>query len=1252
MVSSQIEAARVKVASIILAKDTGRVLLSHRCAYVQEPETWGAWSATTKESEKPTSAALRVLQEEAGLSQSVSLHPLFAHEQGALILKNYLAVIEQEFEPDLNWESQGYAWVDLKAMPQSLHTGLQAVLSDDASMAVIRDEVARLGFPTGTSAFHAWFGESVVVDAQGKPLVVYHGTPNDFTVFDASQSVRSVGFQFASSKMAATHYAGSSGKVIQAYLQMNRPYVVDLETRAEDEDAQKTEDELSGGDYYPDTAIDWFHAVGREEIRQAMASGEYDGYIIREGDGSAVYGVVNPAQIKSATDNSGSYDLKNPDIRFSDVDEELSVAADLDDAYDPAQPGAREALQMRLRGEVADLSLVELERVREQQASIYKEFVNIDQRKAFFAIRRVDAIDGRIRALYEEADKLKPAVPEDDYRGQHQAPMMDSGAPLHDLCSEGVYPEDFYGPNGQRYYGMGDNSDARAMSLARYLRNKPRAHVTVYRAIPDTLKAKIVPGDWVTIDRRYAKDHGESALNGKYKIIQKTVQARELFTNGDSIFEWGYDPRGKEQKLDAQLAVNEALETVDEKAAFKAWFGQSKVVDEDGAPLVVYHGTGHDITEFKPSQKGWYGTGIYFTDDPTSAEEFSFNHDEGQNLVPVYLSMQKPYFYKEPEYFEREPNDEANFEMIRNVLSKTKADRLIARMRREDTGYLGKELRDALVGMGYDGIVVDSVTSDGSEYIVFESTQIKSAIGNTGAFDRSNADIRYSVSANSEPATFDVVVDSVLKPGADLRQQIHVGDISGVLTHLGIAPRSIYTSAKVIEKMRMDHGLTVEEIKSLPALLADPVMAFQSATQGGRYVLVTDVVRDGKPLVIALEPNGKVGRLDVVYVPSAYLKEDAAAFERWIMAGMLRYANKAKSQRLVTTTKLQLPGVVQRAVGFSVQKYISERDIVQLAPGPSNAPNPVAPPGGARNSQVTPVRRAAKPKSTIAAVRDAISSMIGMELPQGVGKFLVVSSEQISQGWMPVVGDNLLASFGIQAPPIAGAHNEKAAKLLQAAARRQAQAFHDPVTGTTVFIADRINQGEEEAVCYHETVHKFGKLALGQSQWSALVSGIRAWSDRDVLSPERVIYESAKRRTTKAAVQGDIYDEELVAYGVEEAVKLGIRPSAMAMQGSAEQWLAAVVESIRSVGAKLMDNQSADLSMQDLVDLTYALAQLNSPERTAQIIEALGDDSVLELRSLVDLDFVPVIQDFKDQGATGQPSVAPRISQSESPSPF
>jgi hypothetical protein len=64
--------------------------------------------------------------------------------------------------------------------------------------------------------------------------------------------------------------------------------------------------------------------------------------------------------------------------------------------------------------------------------------------------------------------------------------------------------------------------------------------------------------------------------------------------------------------------------------AFKKWFGESKVVDADGKPLVMYHGTnkseqGDAFTQFDTygSNYGLMGQGSYFTDNPDLASSYT-----------------------------------------------------------------------------------------------------------------------------------------------------------------------------------------------------------------------------------------------------------------------------------------------------------------------------------------------------------------------------------------------------------------------------------------------------------------------------------------------------------------------------------------------------------------------------------------------------------------------------------------------------
>ena len=125
----------------------------------------------------------------------------------------------------------------------------------------------------------------------------------------------------------------------------------------------------------------------------------------------------------------------------------------------------------------------------------------------------------------------------------HPPASPESGSPLYDLTQNGTYPEDIYSSNGLRYYGSGEDvMDATAYSIISAAEGNPRHQITVYRAVEKYGKP-IQPGDWVTTVKQYAKEHGESTLKGDYKIVSKTVSARDLFTEGNSMLEYGYHPQ-------------------------------------------------------------------------------------------------------------------------------------------------------------------------------------------------------------------------------------------------------------------------------------------------------------------------------------------------------------------------------------------------------------------------------------------------------------------------------------------------------------------------------------------------------------------------------------------------------------------------------------------------------------------------------------------------------------------------------------
>lgn len=180
--------------------------------------------------------------------------------------------------------------------------------------------------------------------------------------------------------------------------------------------------------------------------------------------------------------------------------------------------------------------------------------------------------------------------------------------------------------------------------------------------------------------------------------------------------------------LPAEAALLDNPRQID-TSAFKRWFGDSKVVDAKGLPLVVYHGTSSlDFSAFKPgsgsaSGAAAFGTGIYFSDSAKKVSVWS-GKKQGARIYPVYLSIQNPAIFKsESEYFKA-----AGFTY----------DRFFGDVEKRDA------FNATLKAKGHDGIIVNRTQLSGKtkEYVVFEPTQIKSATGNRGTFDPSDPDIR------------------------------------------------------------------------------------------------------------------------------------------------------------------------------------------------------------------------------------------------------------------------------------------------------------------------------------------------------------------------------------------------------------------------------------------------------------------------------------------------------------------------------
>ncbi len=199
---------------------------------------------------------------------------------------------------------------------------------------------------------------------------------------------------------------------------------------------------------------------------------------------------------------------------------------------------------------------------------------------------------------------------------------------------------------------------------------------------------------------------GESRVLADSSVNVEREQAEKMDVSQEKLYQLpqeAYDAQGK-----ADINTPE----------FKEWFGDSKVVDKNGRPLVVYHGTNAEFDIFS-KEKIKRGTGFWFSSNKETSKEYG-------DIKEFYLSVKNPIdvnknrndfikFAKEamPEI----PNDVSEHYIISDALGST-------------------AFKEYLQNKGYDAI------SLGNSYIVFNPNQIKS-VYNRGTWNAGSDDIYY-----------------------------------------------------------------------------------------------------------------------------------------------------------------------------------------------------------------------------------------------------------------------------------------------------------------------------------------------------------------------------------------------------------------------------------------------------------------------------------------------------------------------------
>jgi GGDEF domain-containing protein len=567
---------------------------------------------------------------------------------------------------------------------------------------------------TSTPEFQNWFGDSKVVDENGQPLVMYHGSyaADKFSSFSVKGNSY-LGIYLSSDPSYASTYGNA---VLPVYVKIENPFVINLP------------DEFGyNGVISIDGKIIGFYRELTEEVIDTLKAKGYDGIQVHINETlpsgrlpAKSFEIVafSPEQIKSVF-NRGTFDPTNPNILRQGP---KGFTRWLDDAT-----GLIHAF------EKADVSTFAHEVVH-----IYTPLFKGDDLKI---------ISGWLAKEYGIKD-----LPENWHVGAEQ-----HGYAVVNGVKMGE--KDLLARAYERYLaeGWAPNRKLRAV-----FDNIKRWMMEIYRSITGSeIDIKISDELRGLFDRIHGDEEFMASLQKQPEPVAPAPVAESVWGKtvegaGEAgpLFEQG------QAKPDDTLFQTAPPTHTEE---FRRWFGDSKVVDENGQPLVVYHGTptgGFEVFEPKYAKNQDLPFGIHFAEDRAFADIYTFDKRKGRGVpgknpqtYEVYLSVQNLLDLTQiampgsPEYelatkISPMIKNQAVYRdgvFLKNIIDQSKNPQRVERLIRE---------------AGYDGIKYNAENRDwvgtnqyvpmekSISYVVFDPTQVK-AVANRGSFDPNDPRILY-----------------------------------------------------------------------------------------------------------------------------------------------------------------------------------------------------------------------------------------------------------------------------------------------------------------------------------------------------------------------------------------------------------------------------------------------------------------------------------------------------------------------------
>ena len=274
-------------------------------------------------------------------------------------------------------------------------------------------------------------------------------------------------------------------------------------------------------------------------------------------------------------------------------------------------------------------------------------------------------------------------------------------------------------------------------------------------------KPIIIDGDTSSTNSKFGEDFSDMLLNEFQSSVTELNNVKQSNTTNYSLEEQSIIDKAKKDGTFMKAPNGNPTNLTERQwvqvrtKAFKDWFGDwennpseaSKVVDENGEPLVVYHGGSN--TKIFNTKGGAFGAGIkkgdigtYFSTSEQDAKSYEeiYNFKSGEKWITLSelansgeMSEEDIKALDEAWEIER-PNTRAFFLNIKNP---------------KVTNYIGNNLdgydkKDSNVNENNDGQYIIVTGRKIKEYVVFNPNQIKSATNNVGSFSNEDNNVYHS----------------------------------------------------------------------------------------------------------------------------------------------------------------------------------------------------------------------------------------------------------------------------------------------------------------------------------------------------------------------------------------------------------------------------------------------------------------------------------------------------------------------------